>query len=120
MTAPGYPPGYYGRAEQLAAEARRYLGQEDGKGTAAVLAAVAQVHATLAVAEAIEAALASRRRPEIPRPGSFRPWCLSPGSLASARCPDSSPAMRSKGSQGACTGALSRAARHPVLLQARP
>ena len=44
MTAPGYPLGYYGKAEELAAEARRYLGQEDGKDTAAVLAAVAQVH----------------------------------------------------------------------------
>ena len=65
MTAPGYSPGCYGKAEELAAEARRYLGQEDGKGTAAVLAAVAQVHATVAVAEAIEAAFASRRRPEI-------------------------------------------------------
>jgi hypothetical protein len=65
MTAPGYPPGYYGKAEELAAEARRYLGQEDGKDTAAILAAVAQVHATLAVAEAIEAAFASRRKPEI-------------------------------------------------------
>ena len=58
MTDPGYPPGYYGKAEQLVAEARRYLGQEGGKDTAAVLAPVAQVHATLAVAEAIEAALA--------------------------------------------------------------
>ena len=99
MTAPGYSPGYYGKAEELAAEARRYLGQEDGKGTAAVLGRRRPVHATLAVAEAIEAAFASRRRPEIPRPG-----CLSPGSLASARCPDSSPAMRSKGSQDACAG----------------
>jgi hypothetical protein len=78
------------------------------------------VHATLAVAEEIEAASASRLRSEIPRPGSFRLWCLSPGSLASARCPDSGPAMRSKGSQDACAGALSRAARQPVLLQARP
>ena len=40
MIAPGYPPGDYGQAEQLAAEARSYLGQEDGKDTAAVLAAV--------------------------------------------------------------------------------
>jgi hypothetical protein len=78
MTDPGYSPGYYGRAEQLAAEARRYLGQEDGKGTAAVLAAVAQVHATLAVAEAIEAAFASRRRPEIPPPGIVPPIVAEP------------------------------------------
>jgi hypothetical protein len=33
------------------------------------LAAVAQVHAILAVAEAIEAAFASRRKPEIPPSG---------------------------------------------------
>jgi hypothetical protein len=78
MTAPGYPPGYYGKAEELAAEARRYLGQEDGKDTAAVLAAVAQVHATLAVAEAIEAALASRRRPEITPPGIVPPVVAEP------------------------------------------
>ena len=42
MTAPGYSPGDYGKAEQLAAEARSYLGQEAGKDTAAVLAAVSR------------------------------------------------------------------------------
>ena len=52
MTAPGYSPGDYGKAEQLAAEARSYLGQEDGKDTAAVLAA--------------------GESPRSPRPGSFR------------------------------------------------
>ena len=78
MTAPGYPPGYYGKAEELAAEARRYLGLEDGKDTAAVLAAVAQVHATLAVAEAIEATLAGRRRPEITPPGITPPGIVPP------------------------------------------
>jgi hypothetical protein len=35
MTAPGYSPGDYGKAEQLAAEARSYLGQEEGKDAAA-------------------------------------------------------------------------------------
>ena len=78
MTAPGYPPGFYGKAEELAAEARRHLGQDDGKDTAAVLAAVAQVHATLAVAEAIEAAFASRRKPEIPPPGIVPPVVPEP------------------------------------------
>ena len=73
MTAPGYSPGYYGKAEELAAEARSYLGQGAGKDAAAVLAAVAQVHATLAVAEAIEAAFASRRKPDIPPPGIVPP-----------------------------------------------
>ena len=81
MTAPGYSPGYYGKAEELAAEARRYLGQEDGKGTAAVLAAVAQVHATLAVAEAIEAAFASRRRPGIVPSVVPEPWLPGVGPL---------------------------------------
>jgi hypothetical protein len=79
MTAPGYSPGDYGEAEQFAAEARSYLGQEDGKDTAAVLAAVAQVHATLAVAEAIEAAFAGRRKPEIPPPGIVPPVVPEPG-----------------------------------------
>jgi hypothetical protein len=74
MTAPGYSPGYY---EELAAEARRYLGQQDGKD-AAVLAAVAQVHATLAVAEAIEATLAGRRKPEITPPGIVPPVVPEP------------------------------------------
>jgi hypothetical protein len=78
MTAPGYPPGYYGKAEELAAEARRYLGHEGGKDAAAVLAAVAQVHATLAVAEAIEAAFASRRKPEITPPGIGPPAVPEP------------------------------------------
>jgi hypothetical protein len=59
MTAPGYPPGYYGKAEELPAD-------------------VAQVHATLAVAEAIEAALASRRRPEITPPGIVPPVVAEP------------------------------------------
>jgi hypothetical protein len=73
MIAPGYSPGYYGKAEELAAEARTYLGQEDGKGTAAVLGRRRPVHATLAVAEAIEAALPVGEGPRSPRPGSFCP-----------------------------------------------
>jgi len=77
MTAPGYSPGHYSTAEELAAEARRYLGQ-DGNDTAAVLAAVAQVHATLAVAEAIETAFAGRKRPEIPASGIVSPVMPAP------------------------------------------
>ena len=45
-------PDHYRRAEELAAEAHNYLGQGDGQVTAAVWAAVAQVHATLALAAA--------------------------------------------------------------------
>jgi hypothetical protein len=45
-------PGHYRRAEQLAAKASEYLGRGDGQDSAAVWAAVAQVHATLALAAA--------------------------------------------------------------------
>lgn len=45
-------PEHYGRAEELAAEAHRLLGQGDGQATAGVWAAVAQVHAVLALAAA--------------------------------------------------------------------
>ena len=46
-------PGHYRRAEELAAEAHRPLGQRDGQATAGVWAAVAQTHAVLALAAAI-------------------------------------------------------------------
>ena len=45
-------PEHLRRAEGLAAKAAEYLGQGDGQAAAAVWAAVAQVHATLAVAAA--------------------------------------------------------------------
>lgn len=45
-------PEHYRRAEQLAAEAYRHLGQGEGQATAVAWAAVAQVHATLALAAA--------------------------------------------------------------------
>jgi len=45
-------PEHFHRAEQLAAKARKLLGQGEGQATAAVWAAVAQVHATLALAAA--------------------------------------------------------------------
>jgi hypothetical protein len=47
-------PQHYRRAEELAVKASEYLGQGDGQDSAAVWAAVAQVHATLAVASAAE------------------------------------------------------------------
>ena len=43
-------PDQYGKAEEFAAEAVKYLGQGGGAETAAVWAALAQVYATLAVA----------------------------------------------------------------------
>jgi hypothetical protein len=45
-------PEHYGRAEELAAEAHRLLGQGDGQAAAGVWAAVAQTHAMLALAAA--------------------------------------------------------------------
>jgi hypothetical protein len=45
---------HYRKAEELAAKAEEYLGQGDGQESAAVWAAVAQVHATLALAAATE------------------------------------------------------------------
>jgi hypothetical protein len=56
-------PEHFLRAEQLAEEAHNRLGQGDEQATAAVWAAVAQLHATLAVAAAIEAGSGSRRGP---------------------------------------------------------
>ena len=61
-------PEHFLRAEQLAEEAHNRLGKGDEQTTAAVWAAVAQVHATLAVAVAIEAGSGSRPRPELPAP----------------------------------------------------
>ena len=71
-------PDQHGNAEEFAAEAIKYLGQEGGAGTAAVWAALAQVYATLAVAAAIEAAAVSRGRPEIPGPGAVPPVLPEP------------------------------------------
>ncbi len=45
-------PEHYRRAEELAAEAHRLLGQGDDQATAGVWAAVAQIHAMLALAAA--------------------------------------------------------------------
>jgi len=46
-------PSHYRKAEELAAKAAEYLGHGDGQDAAAVWAAVAQVHALLAIAEAV-------------------------------------------------------------------
>jgi hypothetical protein len=45
-------PDHYRKAEELAAKAHEYLGQGDGQHSAAVWAAVAQIHASLALAAA--------------------------------------------------------------------
>jgi hypothetical protein len=45
-------PGHYRKAEELIAKAHHYLGQAKGQDSAAIWAAVAQIHATLALAAA--------------------------------------------------------------------
>jgi hypothetical protein len=45
-------PDHYRKAEELAVKAHEYLGQGEGQGSAAFWAAVAQIHATLALAAA--------------------------------------------------------------------
>jgi hypothetical protein len=45
---------HFRKAEQFAEKAAEYLGHGDGQDTAAVWAAVAQVHATLAIAAGLE------------------------------------------------------------------
>ena len=45
-------PDHYRKAEELAAKAHEYLGQGEGQDSAAVWAAVAPIHATLALAAA--------------------------------------------------------------------
>jgi hypothetical protein len=51
---------HYRKAEELAAKAEKYLGQGDGQESTAVWAAVAQVHATLALAAATGAGSGSQ------------------------------------------------------------
>ncbi|MBV9095910.1 MAG: hypothetical protein JO132_18910 [Streptosporangiaceae bacterium] len=55
---------HYRTAEQLVAEAHKHLGHGDGQSTAALWAAVAQVHATLALAAAATAGNSGPQPPE--------------------------------------------------------
>jgi hypothetical protein len=52
-------PEHYRRAEELAAEAHKLLGQGDGQATTRVWAAVAQTHTVLALAAATAAGMSS-------------------------------------------------------------
>ena len=45
-------PDHYRKAEEFAAKAHEYLGQGEGQDSATVWAAVAQIHATLALVAA--------------------------------------------------------------------
>ena len=60
-------PAHYRKAEELAAKAAEYLGHGDGQESASVWAAVAQVHATLAVAATSERAQTGSTHPEAAR-----------------------------------------------------
>jgi hypothetical protein len=55
-------PVHYRKAEELAAKAAEYLGRDGGQDTAAAWAAIAQVHATLALATAARASTPGPRR----------------------------------------------------------
>jgi hypothetical protein len=59
---------HFRRAEELAAKASEYLGREDGQEAAAAWAALAQVHASLALAAAIMANPEGRQQSEAAAP----------------------------------------------------
>ena len=61
-------PAHYRKAEELAAKAAEYLGHGDGQESASVWAAVAQVHATLAVAATSGPTQTGRTHPEAATP----------------------------------------------------
>jgi len=62
-------PEHFRRAEELAAKASEYLGREDGQESAAAWAALAQVHASLALAAAIMAKPEGRQQAAAAAPG---------------------------------------------------
>jgi type IV secretory pathway component VirB8 len=67
-------PDHYRRAEMLAAEAYRHVGMEDEQEAAAAWSAVAQIHATLALAAAtaLAAVIPLNRRESYP--AEVRAW----------------------------------------------
>lgn len=69
-------PEYYRRAEQLAAKADEYLGQGEGLDTVGVWAAAAQVHATFALATAVDS------------PADRRAWSDVAGTWLSGQGPE--------------------------------
>jgi hypothetical protein len=70
-------PDHYRKAEELTAKAHNYLGQGEGQDSAAVWAAVAQIHATLALAAATALGTA----------GDDRAWVQVAGTKFSAGAP---------------------------------
>lgn len=71
-------PDHYRKAEELTAKAHDHLGQGEGQDSAAVWAAVAQIHATLALAAATALGL---------RAGDGRAWAEVAGTKFSAGAP---------------------------------
>ncbi len=63
---------HFRRAEELAAKASEYLGREDGQESAATWAALAQVHASLALAAAIMLNPEGRQRAAAAAPSRTR------------------------------------------------
>lgn len=74
---------HFRRAEQLAEEAYRHLGQEGEEAIANAWSALAQVHATLALAASTEAARPPR--PSVPTPSSAQLATRGAGPGAGAR-----------------------------------
>ena len=72
-------PEHYRKAEELTAKAHDYLGQGEGQDSAAVWAAVAQVHATLALAAATALGTATVAEPQA--------WHAAAGTKLSAGAP---------------------------------
>ncbi len=82
-------PDHYRKAEELTEKAHEYLGQGDGQESAAVWAAVAQIHATLALAAATAlgtTAADGRAWPTSPVPSSAAAE-RSPGRATNRRMP---------------------------------
>jgi hypothetical protein len=65
-------PEHFRKAEELVTKAAEYLGQGDGQETAAVWAAVAQVHAILALTAAAGAGSGSQANAAATGQGALR------------------------------------------------
>jgi hypothetical protein len=78
-------PDHYRKAEELTAKANDYLGQGEGQDSAAVWPAVAQIHATLALAAATALGATA---------ADGRAWAEVAGTKLSAGAPLDAPHLR--------------------------
>ena len=109
-------PEHYRRAEELAAEAHRLLGQGDGQATASAWAAVAQAHAVLALAAttAVGASGAdSRAWPEPPVLGSAPATQMISSAVCALRMLASRPAAAWLAAAANAAGSVATAAWRP-------